>query len=102
MALPLGWMPAFLIVGITVIAVMLPTGPGFIGAFQWSIIWGLSMFGVSKDVALAYSLVAHAVTAVGTSSFGLWSLLTAHLSMSALVSESQEEVGEVASARSSG
>jgi uncharacterized membrane protein YbhN (UPF0104 family) len=77
---------------------MITAGPGFIGTFQASIIWGLGLFHVDRNVALAYSLVNHALGASVTIGFGLWSLVGSHLSIGSLVKASQAEVAEAVEA----
>ncbi len=45
----------------TALAVMLPSGPGFVGTFEVGAKYGLLPFGVSADVALSYALFYHAI-----------------------------------------
>jgi glycosyltransferase 2 family protein len=66
----LSFLAASALVAIVAIGIMLPAAPGFVGNFQYFTVVGLSLFGVSREEALAYSLVAHAgqfvpVTIVG-------------------------------------
>lgn len=50
----------FVTVLFVAIFVMVPAAPGFVGTFQAGCIVALSIFGVPKDAALGYSLLAHA------------------------------------------
>jgi hypothetical protein len=43
------------------IGVMLPAGPGYVGNFEYSTVLGLALFGVAKEEAFAYSLLAHSL-----------------------------------------
>lgn len=55
--LQLSLLNAFIVLIITIIGISLPAGPGFIGNFQFACIIALSIFGVPKDIALAFSMV---------------------------------------------
>ena len=44
----------------TAIGVILPSGPGYIGTFQYFTILALTIFSVPKEQALSYAVVAHA------------------------------------------
>lgn len=41
--------------------VILPAGPGYVGNFEYFTILGLAMFGIAKESALAYALLAHSL-----------------------------------------
>lgn len=43
------------------IGLMLPSPPGFIGNFHYFAIIGLGIFGIQKDIALSFSIIAHIV-----------------------------------------
>ena len=44
-------------------AAILPSTPGYLGVFQWAVVWSLDVAaGVPGDDALAYALVVHAAT----------------------------------------
>lgn len=63
---------AMVVIGVTALAVSLPSAPGFVGPIQAAFVLALTPFGVSKETALAASilfLLAHwvPVTLVGTS-----------------------------------
>ena len=68
----------------------------FIGTLQAAIVWGLTLFRVDANTALAYSLLVHALAAAVTIGFGVFSLVTSHLSMSAIVRGSQADVAQPA------
>jgi len=97
MHITLPLLSAYILVALTVIALMLPSGPGFIGPMQAAMVWGLGLFGVEREKAFAFSILAHVLSAAIQIGFGLISLLSSHLSMSSLVKESQESVDESSS-----
>ena len=41
------------------IGVTLPAGPGYVGNFEYATVLGLGLFGIDKEEAFAYSLLAH-------------------------------------------
>jgi uncharacterized protein (TIRG00374 family) len=61
----------FILMCVLVIFIMIPAGPGFIGTFQAAIVAGLSIFGISQESAVAYSLVAHVLNLGVVVGFGL-------------------------------
>ena len=52
----------------------LPSTPGYVGIYQFAAVTVLTPFGISRDAALAYSLVAQASACVVTLALGLPSL----------------------------
>ncbi|MFO0753186.1 MAG: lysylphosphatidylglycerol synthase transmembrane domain-containing protein [Thermodesulfovibrionales bacterium] len=52
---------AFVVLIVTIAGISLPTAPGLVGNFQFGCIVALSLFGVPKDSALAFSLVYYLV-----------------------------------------
>lgn len=86
----------YVILALTVIAVMVPSGPGFIGPLQAAVVWGLSLFAIDRDTAFAYSLFVHASSAFVTIAFGVFSLIASHVSMTDVVKASNQEATELA------
>jgi uncharacterized membrane protein YbhN (UPF0104 family) len=43
------------------VGVMLPAGPGYVGNFEYATVLGLALFGIAKEEAFAYSLLAHSL-----------------------------------------
>ena len=61
---------ALLLEAVIAVGVSLPAGPAYVGNFEYAAILGLGLFGINKEQALGYSVLAHglqfiAVTAVG-------------------------------------
>ncbi len=91
LAIPADLVMAYVLVALTVVALMLPAGPGMIGGVQAAVVWGMTSRGVDPSVAFAYSILIYLVQAAVTVGFGFYSLVHSHLSMGAIVSESQQE-----------
>ncbi|HET6347244.1 MAG TPA: lysylphosphatidylglycerol synthase transmembrane domain-containing protein [Myxococcota bacterium] len=70
-----GWdlpfVAGFTVVCVVVIGIMIPAGPGFLGTYQGAIIAGLSIYGINKTDALAFSLVAYPINLAVVVGFGL-------------------------------
>ena len=60
----------FLYLGISI-----PSAPGYIGIYQFLILFGLGFFGVSKELALAYSFVIYLALALPTGLLGWYYLV---------------------------
>ncbi len=61
----------------TSIGVLLPSAPGYIGTFHYFSVLALAAFGVPKDLALGWALVAHAIQWAPVTLLGLlytWAL----------------------------
>jgi uncharacterized protein (TIRG00374 family) len=55
------WDASLFLVTVCALAVMLPSGPGFIGTFEMGARYGLMVFGITGDIALSYAIFYHAV-----------------------------------------
>jgi glycosyltransferase 2 family protein len=55
------WYVALVLLVITTISVVVPSSPGYVGAFHYLCQVGLGLFGVPAAPALSYATVAHAV-----------------------------------------
>lgn len=53
------------------IGVSLPAGPAYVGNFEYAAVLGLGLFGVNKEQALGYSLLAHSLQVVAVTAVGL-------------------------------
>jgi uncharacterized protein (TIRG00374 family) len=66
---------SLLVVVIVNIGILIPSAPGYIGAFEFFCISALAIFSIEQSVALSYAIVLHAVlfipiTAIGIFYFG--------------------------------
>jgi len=52
------WVPVFLIVGIN-LAILIPATSGSFGTYEFSIVLMLTLFGVSKELAVSFGLALH-------------------------------------------
>lgn len=65
---------AFVVLLITIIGISLPTAPGFLGNFQFSCIFALSLFHVQKTEAFSFSLIYYFLVVVNNILLGLFFL----------------------------
>ncbi len=87
----LSFYTAYFIAVIVGLSSMIPSAPGYIGLFQSACVGGLLLFGVNKDVALSYSIIAHIVQYIPVTGIGLFYLINEHIPISSLVSQKREE-----------
>lgn len=66
-----GYLACILLGGIINLGVLVPSAPGYVGTFQFVCVKSLQLFGVSPQVAVAFSLVLHASWFIPTTSLGL-------------------------------
>jgi uncharacterized protein (TIRG00374 family) len=65
------FMSALFVQGIIVLAVALPQAPGFVGVFEGFAVVALAVYGVDKDIAMAWAIAYHVVTYVPVTALGL-------------------------------
>ena len=65
------FMSALFVQGIIVLAVALPQAPGFIGVFESFAMMALAVYGVDKEVAVAWAIAYHVVTYIPVTVLGL-------------------------------
>ena len=75
---PLAWFTWLVVVSL---GIMLPAAPGFIGTYQAFTVLSLALFGVSKETALAVSVVTHAMQFIPITLAGIYHLKKEHLSL---------------------
>ncbi len=91
----LGVVESCAVLGVLVIGVMIPAGPGMIGTFQGAIVVGLALFAPREAVATrgtAYANVVWAAQLVQVTALGLFFLFSRHIRLGRLV-QAPEEVG---------
>jgi hypothetical protein len=92
----LGMVQAWALLGVLVVGVMIPAGPGMVGTFQGAIVVGLSLFAPADAVAtrgIAYANVLWAVQLAQVTALGLAFLPSRHVQLSRLLG-APREVGE--------
>ena len=82
---------ALVVSAVVAISVSAPSAPGYIGAMQAGCVVSLAIFGVSKDSALAYSIVLHLTQFVGVVGAGLYSLAREGMTMRQLEAVSEAD-----------
>ncbi len=81
---------AFIILGFTVIGVMIPAAPGFIGTYHYMIMIAFKYYvGDDKNVAASYAWVSWAIGTLGTIAVGLYYLKKEKLTISSLTGSSK-------------
>ncbi len=83
----LGVAQACALVGVLVVGVMIPAGPGMIGTFQGAILVGLSLFAPAQDVAtrgMAYANVLWAAQIAQVTALGVPFLFSRHVDLGRL------------------
>ncbi len=78
---------AFVLMVILALGVMIPSSPGFVGTYHYLCIVSLALFAISKDVALSFSVVAHASGFIPITLIGLYYLWRESLSLRDLTSK---------------
>ncbi len=84
---------SFTVLGVLVVGVMIPSGPGMVGTFQAATVLGLSLF-VPSDVldtrGTAYANVLWAVQLAFTTALGLFFLFSRHIRIAQIFSAPSE------------
>ena len=60
----MGLLAGITVLVLTCIGIALPAAPGFIGNYHYACVVALGLFGVGKDIALAYAILLHFLTLV--------------------------------------
>lgn len=69
-----GFAGALLVQSLLAFGIAAPSTPGYFGIFELVVAAGLSLFGVPKDVGVAYGITYHIATFIPITLLGLWSL----------------------------
>ncbi len=59
--LPIGGVEVLYVMCVVNLSAMLPSGPGYVGSYQFFCVFSLSAFHIDKEPALAFSFVSHIV-----------------------------------------
>ncbi len=71
------------------LGILLPSAPGYVGTFQFFTIAALATFGVSREAALSYSILSHAMQYVLITALGIFFLWRANLSLTSIEAASE-------------
>ncbi|MDH5756666.1 MAG: flippase-like domain-containing protein [Nitrospinota bacterium] len=74
MGLELPWSSGFVVLVTQVFGLMVPSGPGFVGAYHAATMAGLMFYGVDKETALSVAVVMHLVVFVAQTTPGFYFL----------------------------
>ncbi len=69
-----GFTGAVLVMGLLAIGIAAPSSPGYFGIFELVVAAALTLFGVPRDVGVAYGITYHIATFIPITLLGLWSL----------------------------
>lgn len=72
---------AVLVVALTNLGMVVPSSPGYIGVFHYLAVLALEAFGVEKEVALGFAVVAHVISFLPVTVVGAFSLWRCGLSL---------------------
>ncbi|MDZ7641553.1 MAG: lysylphosphatidylglycerol synthase transmembrane domain-containing protein [Desulfurivibrio sp.] len=83
-AVQLGFLPSLTVFIIVCFFIMLPSVPGFWGIWEAGSVFGLALFGIPKDAAVAFSLASHAMLLLPVLIAGLVSAAVTGVKLSSL------------------
>ena len=81
------WYAPYVVLVFVSLGVMLPSSPGYVGAFQFFTIQALKIFGVPASVGLSFSLVLHIGNYAPITLIGLYYLRREHFSLKQIEEE---------------
>ena len=84
---------ALLLTAVINLGIAIPSSPGFVGTYQWLTVEALGLAGVDRSVALAVSVILHAVWFIPTTIVGLALLPRLGLSLRSLMRPGTTLVG---------
>ena len=90
--LPRTWEISLLLVVLTALAVMLPSGPGFVGTFEMGVRYGLTLVKVDESRALSVAIFYHAVQFIPITLIGFYHLWRMNFSLRRAVEEESRAV----------
>jgi glycosyltransferase 2 family protein len=82
------FMSALFVQTIIVLAVAIPSTPGFVGVFEYFGVLALTVYGVDKDVAFAWAIAYHVVTYIPVTALGIFYSIRMGLKVGQVKSES--------------
>lgn len=81
---------ALLVMTLANLGILIPSSPGYVGTFHFFAMTGLLAFGVSRELALSYAVLAHATQYLLITGLGVTFIWQENLSLTGL----QAQVGE--------
>jgi len=68
----LNFLAVFLVLGISIMSVAIPSSPGFVGTWEFFTMLALSIFKIDRDRALSYAVISHFMALLPATIFGLY------------------------------
>lgn len=91
----LSFFEALILQVILIIGMSLPSVPGKIGVFEYTVVLALSMFGIDKTIALSYALVGHVIAYLPKIILGFLFMASLNISIKKTEAEINKFEGEV-------
>lgn len=82
---------SFVLLVMVSISILIPSSPGFVGVYHAAAAYTLSLYGVSAEHALSFSVVLHLAQYIPITALGLYFLKTQHLSLGGLQRAAQSD-----------
>jgi uncharacterized protein (TIRG00374 family) len=91
----LSFLEALILQVILIIGMSLPSVPGKIGVFEYTVVLALSMFGIDKSIALSYALMLHVIAYLPKIILGFLFMANLNISIKKTEAEITKFEGEV-------
>ena len=89
------WMTSLVLLVITTIAVVVPSSPGYVGAYHYLCQLSLGFFNVPKSEALTFAFVIHGVNFLPILIIGLILVALQGMNLKSIRSEAEKEAGAI-------
>lgn len=83
---------SYVMLVIVSIFIFIPSSPGFVGVYHYSVAVTLALYGIPKEQAGAFALVLHAAQYLPITAMGFYFLKKKHLSLKKLETEAVQEI----------
>lgn len=87
----INFLHALFLKGILNLGILLPSAPGYLGTFEFFIVEGLALMGISETPALGYALVSHFVEFVAITVLGIFYWIRYGISLGRVTREAQND-----------
>lgn len=89
------WVTPLVLLVITTIAVLVPSSPGYVGAYHWLCQLSLGFFGVPESDALSFAFAVHGVNFLPILIVGFILVPMTGMSVKTMQSEAKKEAGDI-------
>jgi len=73
------------------LSTLIPSGPGYIGVFEGACVASLALFGINKELALAYAVAVHSLQIIIITVLGVTFMIKEGLRISDIITVKGEE-----------